>query len=65
MLVGQAGGVMNEVPQDVDGEKLDLPLNQEPGTAAPEIEIIYETERGREEKENRDPEGMPGFGQGA
>ena len=26
---------MDEVPQDVDGEELDLPLNQEPGTAAP------------------------------
>ena len=28
---------MAEVPQDVDGEKLDLPLNQEPGTATPEM----------------------------
>ena len=36
---------MAEVPQSVDGEELDLPLNQEPGTAAPEIEISYEVER--------------------
>jgi hypothetical protein len=61
----ESGGVMAEVPQDVDGEKLDLPLNQEPGTATPEIEIDYEIERGKEERGNRDPEDMPGFGQGA
>ena len=42
---------MDEVPQDVDGEELDLPLNQEPGTAAPEIEINYEVERGQEDRE--------------
>ena len=56
---------MDEVPQDVDGEELDLPLSQEPGTAAPEIEINYEIERAKEERGNREPEDMPGFGQGA
>ena len=40
---------MDEPRQSIDGEKLDLPLNQEPGTAAPEIEINYEVER---EKKN-------------
>ena len=30
-LAGWEGGGMDEVPQDVDGEELDLPLNQEPG----------------------------------
>ena len=42
---------MAEVSPDVNGEKLDLPLNQEPGTAAPEIEISYEVERGKEDRE--------------
>jgi hypothetical protein len=41
---------MDEVPQNVDGEELDLPLNQQPGTAAPEIEINYEVERRKEEQ---------------
>ena len=36
---------MDEPSQGIDGEKLDLPLNQEPGTAAPEFEIKYEIER--------------------
>ena len=40
-----------QAAQDVDGEELDLPLNQEPGTAAPEIEINYEVERGHEDRE--------------
>ena len=56
---------MDEVPQNVDGEELDLPLNQEPGTAAPEIEINYEIERAKEERGNREREHMPGFGEGA
>jgi hypothetical protein len=47
----KGGGAMDDVPQDVDGEELDLPLNQEPGTAAPEIEINYEVERGQEDRE--------------
>ena len=42
---------MDQVPQNVDGEELDLPLNQEPGTAAPGIEINYEAERGKEGRE--------------
>ena len=50
--------------QGIDGEKLDLPLNQE-RTAAPEFEINYEIEREEEERENREPEDTPGFGQGA
>jgi hypothetical protein len=54
---------MAELPQRVDGEELDLPLNQEPGTAAPQIE--YEIEKGKEERANRDPKDTPGFGQGA
>ena len=39
---------MDEPSQGIDGEKLDLPLNQEPGTAAPEFEINYEIEREEE-----------------
>jgi hypothetical protein len=56
---------MDEPRPRIDGEKLDLPLNQEPGTAAPEIEIDYEIERGKEETGNREPGEIPGFGQGA
>jgi hypothetical protein len=56
---------MDEPYQSIDGEKLDLPLNQEPGTAAPEFEINYEIEREEEERGNREPEDTPGFGQGA
>ena len=41
---------MDEPRQSIDGEKLDLPLNQEPGTAAPEFEINYEIEREAEER---------------
>jgi hypothetical protein len=55
---------MDEPRQSIDGEKLDLPLNQ-PGTAAPEFEINYEIEREEEERGNREPEDTPGFGQGA
>jgi hypothetical protein len=52
--------------QRIDGEELDLPLNQELlGTAVPEIEINYEIEKGKEERGNREPEDMPGFRQGA
>ena len=36
---------MDEPSQGIDGEKLDLPLNQEPSTAAPEFEIKYEIDR--------------------
>lgn len=56
---------MDEPRQGIDGETLDLPLNQEPGTAAPEFEINYEIEREEEERGNREPEDTPGFGQGA
>jgi hypothetical protein len=55
---------MAEPRQRIDGEELDLPLNQEPGTAAPEIEITYEIERGKEERGNRAPEDVSGFGRG-
>ena len=47
LLVKSSGGAMDEPRQRIDGEELDLPLNQEPGTAAPEIEINYEIERGK------------------
>jgi hypothetical protein len=50
-------------PRRIDGEELDLPLNQEPGTAVPQIE--FEIEKGKEERGNKGPEDMPGFGQGA
>jgi len=53
----EAGGVMAEVPQNVDGEELDLPLNQEPGTAAPQIEINYDVQRGQEDRELGKDEG--------
>ena len=39
---------MVEPQQRIDGEELDLPLNQEPGATAPEIAIDYEIERGTE-----------------
>jgi hypothetical protein len=56
---------MDDLRQTIDGEKLDLPLNQEPGTAAPEFEINYEIEREEEERGNREPEDTPGFGPGS
>ena len=55
---------MEDTRQRIDGDEVDLPLNQEPGTAAPEIEI-NEIERGKEERENREPDELPSFGQGA
>jgi hypothetical protein len=59
LLVKSSGGVMDEPRQSIDGEKLDLPLNQEPGTAAPEFEINYEIEREEEERGNREPDELP------
>jgi hypothetical protein len=50
---------MDEPRQSIDGEKLDLPLNQEPGTAAPEFEINYEIEKEEEERGNRKPDELP------
>ena len=54
---------MDEPSQGIDGEKLDLPLNQEPGTAAPEFEIKYEIERekktgnrGEDDGDRREPD---------
>ena len=57
LLVKSSGGVMDEPSQGIDGEKLDLPLNQEPGTAAPEFEINYEIEREEEDRELGKDEG--------
>jgi hypothetical protein len=59
LLIQSAGGVMDEPRQSIDGEKLDLPLNQEPGTAAPEFEINYEIEKEEEERGNRKPDELP------
>lgn len=45
------------------------PLNQEPGTAAPQTEADDAGEpsdpKARQERGNEGPEEMPGFGQGA
>ena len=49
---------MDEVPQNVDGEELDLPLHQEPGTAAPEsttrLRGTRRRELGKEEGERQE-----------
>ena len=50
---------MDEPRQSIDGEELDLPLNQEPGTAAPEFDVNYEIEREEEERGNREPDELP------